>query len=114
MESGVCRLIGEIKLRHYSPKTIRTYTQWVRHYQTFMRSRDPESLSAQHFRDFLTRLAVDRKVSASTQNQAFNALLFFYRHVLKREFGKIEEVVRAKRKPTIPVACCPVRKSRPS
>jgi integron integrase len=46
---------------------------------------------------------VTKKVSASTQNQAFNALLFFYRHVLSKEFGKIEGVVRAKRKPYIPV-----------
>ncbi len=48
-------------------------------------------------------MAVKRKVSSSTQNQVFNALLFFYRHVLKREFGKIDGVVRAKRKPYIPV-----------
>ncbi len=54
-------------------------------------------------RQFLTFLAVDRKVSASTQNQAFNALLFFYRHVLNKDFGKVEGVVRAKRKPYIPV-----------
>lgn len=85
------------------PRTLRTCTQWVRHYQTFTRSRDPESLSTQHVKEFLTHLAVDRKVSASTQNQAFNALLFFHRHVLKREFGKVEEVVRTKRKPYIPV-----------
>jgi Phage integrase, N-terminal SAM-like domain len=54
-------------------------------------------------REFLTWLAVQRKVSASTQNQAFDALLFFYRHVLHKEFGKVEGVVRAKRKPYVPV-----------
>ena len=48
-------------------------------------------------------LAVTEKLSASTQNQAFNALLFFFRHVLNKEFGKIEGVGRAKRKPYIPV-----------
>jgi len=47
--------------------------------------------------------ALTRKVSASTQNQAFNALLFFYRHVLNKEFGKLQGVVRAKRKPYVPV-----------
>lgn len=52
---------------------------------------------------FLTFLAVKRKVSATTQNQAFNSLLFFYRHVLRKEFGKVDGVVRAKRKPYIPV-----------
>jgi site-specific recombinase XerD len=50
----------------------------------------------------LTYLAVRRKVSASSQNQAFNALLFFYRHVLKKEFGEIKDIPRAKRKPYIP------------
>ena len=52
---------------------------------------------------FLTFLAVEQKVAASTQNQAFNALLFFFRHVLHKEFGEIDGVVRAKRKPYIPV-----------
>jgi integrase len=59
--------------------------------------------SSADVREFLTFLAVQRKVSASTQNQAFNALLFFYRHVLNKEFGKVEGVVRAKRKPYVPV-----------
>jgi len=97
------RLANEIQVRHYSPKTLKAYTQWVRHFQTCTRSKDPASLSSGDVREFLTSLAVDRKVSASTQNQAFNALLFFYRHVLNKEFGKVEGVVRAKRKPYVPV-----------
>ena len=97
------RLANDIQVRHYSPKTLKAYTQWVRHFQTFTRSKDPASLSSADVREFLTSLAVDRKVSASTQNQAFNALLFFYRHVLNKEFGKVEGVVRAKRKPYVPV-----------
>ncbi len=60
-------------------------------------------LSVSDVKDFLTFLAVKRKVAVSTQNQAFNALLFLFRHVLNREFGKIDGVVRAKRKPYIPV-----------
>jgi site-specific recombinase XerD len=75
----------------------------VRHYQTFTRSRDPKELTAEHVKHFLTSLAVEQKVSASTQNQAFNALLFFHRHVLKKEFGRVEGFVRAKRKLYIPV-----------
>ncbi len=97
------RLADEIQVRHYSPKTLKAYTQWVRHFQTFTRSTDPASLSSADVREFLTCLAVERKVAASTQNQAFNALLFFYRHVLNKEFGKVEGVVRAKRKPYVPV-----------
>jgi site-specific recombinase XerD len=60
-------------------------------------------LSVDAVKQFLTDLAVKRKVAASTQNQAFNALLFFFRHVLKKEFGKVDGVMRAKRKPYIPV-----------
>jgi hypothetical protein len=51
----------------------------------------------------LSYLAVARKVAASSQNQAFNAVLFLFKHVIEKEFGKVEGVVRAKRKPYIPV-----------
>lgn len=97
------RMAEEIKVRHYSAKTLRSYTQWMRHLQAFTRSKDPRSLSSADVKEFLTFLAVTKKVSASTQNQAFNALLFFYRNVLNKEFGKVQGVVRAKRKPYIPV-----------
>jgi site-specific recombinase XerD len=96
-------LANDIQVRHYSPKTLKAYRQWVRHLHTFTRSKDPAALSSTDVREFLTWLAVHRKVSASTQNQAFNALLFVYRHVLNKEFGKVEGVVRAKRKPYVPV-----------
>ncbi|MDY6854525.1 MAG: integron integrase [Thermodesulfobacteriota bacterium] len=96
-------LSKEIQIRHYSSKTLTTYKQWVRHFQTYTRSKPPELLSTNDVKEFLTFLAVKRKVSASTQNQAFNALLFFYRHVLHKDFGKIDGIVRAKRKRYIPV-----------
>jgi site-specific recombinase XerD len=97
------RLANDIQVRHYSPKTLKAYTPWVRHLQTCTRSKDPAALSSADVKEFLTCLAVHRKVSASTQNQACNALLFFYRHVLNKEFGKVEGVVRAKRQPYVPV-----------
>jgi integron integrase len=75
----------------------------MRKFQAFTRSKPPESLTPEDVKEFLTWLAVKRGVSASTQNQAFNALLFLYRHVLHKEFGKVEGVVRAKRKTYIPV-----------
>ncbi|MFC1885004.1 integron integrase [Thermodesulfobacteriota bacterium] len=96
-------LENEIRVRHYSPRTLRTYKGWVRKFQTFTHSKPPELLSPDDVKGYLTFLAVKRKVSSTTQNQAFNSLLFFYRHILKREFGKIDGVVRAKRKPYIPV-----------
>ena len=94
---------NEIELRHYSKKTLKAYSLWAEKLRYFTKNRLPESLTPEDVKAFLTFLAVKKKVSASSQNQAFNALLFFFRHVLKKEFGKIEGVVRAKRKPYIPV-----------
>ncbi len=92
-----------IRVRHYSRATLRTYTGWVRKFQAFTESKDPTLLNTEDVKEFLTSLAVKKQVAASTQNQAFNALLFFFRHVLGKEFGKVDGVVRAKRKPYIPV-----------
>ena len=101
---SVCNnLKAEINIRHYSPSTLKTYTGWARQFQNFTRSKDPKLLVVSDVKDFLTYLAVDRKVAASTQNQAFNALLFFFRHVMKNEFGELKDIPRAKRKPYIPV-----------
>ena len=102
-KSEYARLADEIRFRHYSSKTLRTYRGWVKQFQVFTHSTDPARLATDDVKAFLTFLAVKRKVSASTQNQAFNALLFFYRHALHKEFGKVDGVVRAKRKPYIPV-----------
>ena len=101
--SEYTELANEIRVRHYSPKTLKTYKQWMRQFQTYTRSKPPALLSTADVKEFLTSLAVKRHVSASTQNQAFNALLFFFRHVLHKEFGKVDGVVRAKRKRYIPV-----------
>jgi hypothetical protein len=97
------RLANDIRLRHYSPNPLNASRQWVRHCQAFTRSKDPAGLSSADVREFLTCLAVHRKGSASTQHQAFKARLFVYRHVLNQECGQVEGVVRAKRKPYVPV-----------
>ena len=96
-------LKSEIMIRHYSPSTLKTYTGWARQFQNFTKSKDPLLLADSDVKDFLTHLAVNRKVAASTQNQAFNALLFIFRHVVKKEFGELKDVPRAKKKPYIPV-----------
>ena len=93
----------EIKVRHYSQKTHKSYRIWVRKFQYYTKSKDTETLTPSDVKDFLTFLAVDQKVSASSQNQAFNSLLFLFRHILRKDFGQIDGVVRAKRKPYIPV-----------
>ena len=68
-----------------------------------MRSKPPDHLNTEDVKGFLTDLTVRQNVAGATQNQAFNALHFFYRHVLRCEFGKIDGVVRAKRRPYVPV-----------
>jgi len=92
-----------IKIRHYSPRTLQSYRGYVRQFQGFTRSKPPELLAVTDVKDFLSYLAIKQKVSASSQNLAFNGLLFLFRHVLGKEFGKVDGVVRAKRKPYIPV-----------
>lgn len=76
---------------------------WTRKFQTYTRSKDFRLLSVDDVKEFLTWLAVERNIAASSRNQAFNALLFMFRHVLDKEFGKVDGTVRAKRKPYIPV-----------
>lgn len=82
-------LASEIKIRHYSRKTLKTYANWSRQFQRFLKNKSPEKLSTSDVKDYLTFLAVKCRVAASTQNQAFNSLLFLYRHALKRDFGNL-------------------------
>ena len=97
------KLAAEIKTRHYSRKTLKAYADWGRKFQGFLQNKPPEELSATDVKAYLTYLAVKCKVSASTQNQAFNALLFLYRHILKKDFGEHKDIPRAKKSSFIPV-----------
>jgi integron integrase len=97
------RLRAEIRLRHYSLRTEQSYVDWVRRFILFHRKRHPAEMGAAEIRDFLSHLAVDRGVSASTQNQAKSALLFLYREVLKVELPWLDEVVVAKSAKRLPV-----------
>ena len=90
-------------VRHYSPKTLQAYRFWTKKFQSFNKSKNALLLTMEDIKGFLTFLAVDKKVVASTQNQAFNALLFMFNHVLEKEFGKVGGVVRANRRAYIPV-----------
>lgn len=99
----ISNLAAEIKTRHYSRKTLKAYADWCRHYQSYLQNKSPEELSASDVKTYLTYLAVHCKVSASTQNQAFNALLFLYRHILKKDFGEHQDIPRAKKSRYVPV-----------
>jgi integron integrase len=92
-----------LRLRHYSLRTEKSYIWWMRRYIRFFGGRHPRGMGAAEITTFLTHLAVDMKVSASTQNQALQALLFLYRHVLEIELPLINEVVRATRPRRLPV-----------
>ena len=97
------KLADEIKVRHYSRKTLKTYAHWSRQFQRFLKNKSPNELSTADVKEYLTYLAVKCKVAASTQNQAFNSLLFLFRHALKRDFGILKDVPRAKKSLYIPM-----------
>jgi integron integrase len=92
-----------IRVRHYSIRTEQAYVFWIRRYILFHRKRHPLEMGAPEVARFLSYLASDRNVAASTQNSALNALLFLYRDVLGRPIGQIDGVVRAKAPKRLPV-----------
>jgi len=92
-----------IRLRHYSLSTEKTYLGWLTRFIAYMKDREPSVIDGNDIKKYLTRLAVHDRVSASTQNQAFNALLFLCRHVLHREIDNLDAVVRAKQRIHLPV-----------
>lgn len=93
-----------IALKHYSKATERAYCGYVSEYIDFRLKRQSKEEGAKAIEEYLTHLAVDKKVAASTQNVAFNALLFFYRRVLGQEPGEIN-ASRAKKPQRLPVVC---------
>jgi len=92
-----------IRARHMSYRTEKTYMQWVRRYIRFHRPRHPREMGGPEVEDFLTSLAVQNQVSASTQNQALAAILFLYREVLEIDLPWLADVIRAKRPQRLPV-----------
>jgi site-specific recombinase XerD len=81
------RVRQAIRTRHYSRRTEEAYVHWIRRYIVHHRKRHPCEMGASEISAFLTWLAVERRVSASTQNQALAALLFLYRDVLAIDVG---------------------------
>ena len=92
-----------IRTRHYSIRTEEAYIRWIREYIIFFGKRHPAGLGAKDISAFVSHLAVNRDVAASTQNQALSALLFLYREVLDQPVEWVEDVVRAKRPKKLPV-----------
>jgi integron integrase len=93
----------KIRTRHLAYRTEQAYLHWIRRYVQFHNRRHPREMGSPEVEAFLTHLAVDAKVGASTQNQALQALLFLYRHVLGVELPWLENVTRASRPKRLPV-----------
>ena len=96
-----------VRIRHYSLRTEEVYVDWARRYILFHEKRHPSEMGAHEVEAFLSHLAQERKVSASTQNQAKAALLFLYKRVLNVELPWLDEVVQAKHSPRLPVVLNP-------
>ena len=92
-----------LRVKHYSMKTETLYVHWIKRFILFHGKRHPADMGSSEIEAFLTHLAVDGQVSASTQNQALSALLFLYKEVLVLDLPLLENVVRAKRPQRLPV-----------
>jgi integron integrase len=92
-----------LRLKHYSIRTETQYVQWIRRFILFHDKRHPRDMGVAELEAFLTHLAVEGRVAASTQNQALSALLFLYREVLAINLPWLDNVVRAKTPQRLPV-----------
>jgi integron integrase len=94
---------GKIRLKHYSIRTEQSYLDWIKRFILFHGKRHPKDMGPQDVEAFLTHLAVQGKVAASTQNQAKSALLFLYKEVLGIDLPWLDNVERAKAPKRLPV-----------
>lgn len=97
------QLSQAIRARHYSRSTEATYIHWIKRFIFFHHVRHPQEMAEPEINAFLTHLAVNEHVSASTQNQALCAIVFLYKYVLGRKVGDIGEVIRARKPVRLPV-----------
>lgn len=119
VEQGVTpkpRLLDEVRNRirakHYSRRTEQSYTHWIKRFILFHGKRHPNDMGAKEVEAFLSSLAVDRNVSASTQRQALAAILFLYKEVLGMDLPWLEGITRAKERVRVPVVLSKAEVSR--
>lgn len=96
-----------LRVKHYAYRTEESYLQWIRRYILFHHKRHPKDMAEPEIQAFLTHLAVEANVSASTQNQALSALLFLYRYVLKQPLSDSIDAVRARQSKHLPTVLTP-------
>ena len=97
------RVVERLRTGHYSRATEKAYLGWIGRYVRFHAGRHPRELGEPEVNRFLSHLAVDRQVAASTQNQALAAVLFLYDKVFEQPLGEVKEVIRARRPKRLPV-----------
>jgi integron integrase len=97
-------VVDKIRVKHYSIKTEQSYTSWIKRYILFHNKKHPKDMGKYEIEQYLTYLAVTKEVSPTTQNQAFNAILFLYKEVLKMNLENMNiQALRAQEKKHIPV-----------
>jgi len=106
------RVRWHMRVKHYSIRTEQAYVEWIKRFILFHRKRHPNEMGERQITEFLIHLAVDKHVAASTQNQAFTALLFLYQHVLERKLDFIDNVQRVSRPAKLPVVFTPLKRVR--
>src|SRR4051812_47351656 len=92
-----------IRLKHYSIRTEQAYIHWIKRFIIFHNKRHPTDLAEPEVTAFLSHLAVNMNVAASTQNQALSALLFLYDDVLRKPLNRLDHIQHAKRESRLPV-----------
>lgn len=109
MEKQPVKLLDQvqqrIRLKHYSIRTEKAYVSWIKRFIYFHNKQHPKDMGHPEIEAFLTDLAVNGNVSASTQNQAFNALLFLYKQVLNINVFNDVGALRAKKPQRLPTRC---------
>jgi site-specific recombinase XerD len=101
------RVRWHLHVKHYSIRTEHAYIDWIRRFILFHHKRHPNEMGEKEITEFLTHLAVEKSVAASTQNEAFAALLFLYQQVFGRKLDFIDNVQRVTRPAKLPVAFTP-------
>jgi len=91
-----------LRKRHYSIRTEQAYVDWIKRYIFFNDKRHPQEMGAPEISRFLSYLATEKRVAASTQNQALNALVFLYKQVLQKDIGDLVPTERAKKPGRLP------------
>jgi integron integrase len=102
-EDVIKRLRTQMRTLHYSLRTEQTYEQWIKRFFIFHQMKAPAEMGCEFVQEYLEYLAVDRKISASTQNQALNALVFLYKNILGAALNDMGDFTRAKRPQRLPV-----------